>query len=194
MSSYLEIGTNDPIQSNNTYLFYKKGCKGICIEPDKEMYEIIKVKRPHDIVLNIGIGLPGAREATFYLFPRLLNGWSTFSEEEAIIRENESGLKAKKVTVPLKTINNIIEEYFDTCPNFISLDVEGLDLDILKSLDFKRFRPDAICVETISFSITNKERKLQDTVDFMHSQGYFSYADTHVNTIFCRSELFSSEK
>lgn len=191
---YLEIGTNQPIFSNNTYLFYKKGSRGVCIEPDIQMYELIKAKRPGDTVLNIGIGLSEMREAPFYLFPGVLNAWSTFSEEEARFREVESGLTAKKVIVPLKTINSIIVEYFEKCPHFISLDVEGLDLEILKSMDFKRFRPDVICVETLSFSITNTGQKLQDIIDFMHAQNYFSYADTHVNTIFCRSELFTREK
>ena len=194
MSSYLEIGTNHPVQSNNTYLFYKKGCKGVCIEPDIDMYKIIQKERPRDIVLNIGIGLSEAVEAPFYLFPGLLNGWSTFSEEEAIIRERESGLKAKKVYVPLKTINDIIDQYFDACPNFISLDVEGLDLAILRTFNLERFRPEVICVETIDFSINNQENKMQDTIEFMHSKGYVSYADTHVNTIFCRSELFNGGK
>lgn len=188
--TYLEIGTNQPVTSNNTYFFYHKGCKGVCIEPDPEMYRVIKKKRPADTVLNIGIGISDSPAATFYLFPGNLNAWSTFSAEEAKIREAESGLTPKVISIPLKTINEIIAEHFDPCPNFISLDVEGLDLAILQSLDFKRFRPEVICVETITFSITNTEEKLQDTIDFMHVNGYMTYADTHINTIFCRKDLF----
>ena len=192
--TYLEIGTNQPVLCNNTYLFYKKGFRGVCVEPDTEMIELIKTKRPGDKILNIGIGLTDQSEATFYLFPGLLNGWSTFSESEAKIRQEESGISYSQLQVPLKTINSILEEYFHPCPNFISLDVEGLDLAILQSMDFIRFRPDVICVETISFSTNNTERKQEDTSAFMNSKGYITYADTHVNTIFCRSELFSSGK
>jgi len=188
--TYLEIGTNQPVLSNNTYFFYRNGSRGVCIEPDAGMYQLIKEKRSGDTVLNIGIGLNNATSATFYLFPGLLNGWSTFSEEEAIIREKESGIKPEKKAVPLRTINDIIEQHFKPHPNFISLDVEGLDLDILKSLDFNRFRPEVICVETITFSITNTEEKLPDITAFMQSKGYFAYGDTHVNTIFCRKDLF----
>lgn len=195
LPSYLDIGTNEPIISNNTFLLYDKGCKGVCIEPDPEMVKVIKRKRPKDIVLNVGIGITETSDAAFYLFPGKLNGWSTFSEVEAGIREAESGLKAKIIPIPLKNINDIIATYFNPYPNFISLDVEGLDLDILKSLDFDRFQPEVICVETISFSITNTEEKLDDIMDFMHSKGYFTYADTHVNTIFCKKSLFNkSEK
>ncbi len=189
--SYLEIGTNQPISCNNTYFFYNKGCKGVCVEPDAEMCKLIKEKRPNDTVLNIGIGLNDTPNATFYLFPGVLNAWSTFSEEEAEIRQKESGLIPKKVLVALKPINDIIKQHFDTPPNYLSLDVEGLDLEILKTLDFENLAPDVICVETITFSITNTEEKVQDISDFMHSKGYFTYADTHVNTIFCKKKLFN---
>ena len=192
--TYLEIGTNQPVLCNNTYLFYKTGFRGVCVEPDTEMIELIKTKRPGDKILNVGIGLTDQSEATFYLFPGLLNGWSTFSESEAKIRQEESGISYRQLQVPLKSINSILEEYFHSCPNFISVDVEGLDLAILQSMDFIRFRPDVICVETISFSTNNSERKQEDISAFMHSKGYITYADTHVNTIFCRSELFSRGK
>ena len=189
--TYLEIGTNQPILCNNTYLFYTKGCKGVCIEPDTEMCTLIGQKRPNDTLLNIGIGLNDTPNATFFLFPGLYNGWSTFSKEEALIREKESGIFSKQVIIPLKPVNDIIRQHFTSPPNFMSLDVEGLDLDILKTLDFDNLAPDVICVETITFSITNTEEKVQDIAHFMHSKGYFTYADTHVNTIFCKKKLFN---
>ena len=192
--TYLDIGANDPVICNNTYLLYKKGWRGVLVEPDPAMCEIVKSKRPGDTILNIGIGLSNENNAPFYLFPGRLNTWSTFSQEEAAIRETASGLKAKKITVQLKTINNILEQYFSICPNFVSIDVEGLDLDILKSLDFNRFRPDVFCVETITFSMSNEGEKLDDISKFLISQDYFIYADTHINTIFCRSELFKKVK
>ena len=191
--TYLDIGTNYPVVCNNTYFFYDKGCRGVCIEPDPEMFERIKKKRPGDKILNAGIGVTNVTSASFYLFPGNVAAWSTFSEEEARIREKESGLKPKMISIPLMNINDVIAANFDPYPNFISLDVEGLDLDILKSMDFRRFQPEVICVETISFSITNSEKKLNDIINFMHGQGYFTYADTHVNTIFCKNELFEKK-
>jgi FkbM family methyltransferase len=192
--TYLEIGTNEPVIGNNTYFFYNKGCQGVCIEPNIELYKSIKKKRPNDTVLNIGMGLSNEQSATFYLFPHHLSGWNTFSETEARIRERESSTKAREISVALKNINDIIEKHFTPYPNFISIDVEGLDLEILQSLDFQKFHPEVICVETISFSTTNTEVKLQEIIDFVHSKGYFTYADTHVNTIFCRVGLLNHEK
>jgi FkbM family methyltransferase len=189
--TYLEIGTNQPLVCNNTYNFYLKGCYGVCIEPDKNMVGLIKSKRPRDIILNIGIGLTESPNALFYLFPAEVNGWSTFSEEEALLRQKETGINFTTVEVTLKPVNSIIEEYFKPHPNFISLDVEGLDLDILQSLDFQKYKPEVICVETVTFGyLNNTEEKISSISDFMHLKGYITYADTHVNTIFCRADLF----
>lgn len=188
--TYLEIGTNYPIKCNNTFYFYNRGSRGVCIEPDSEMYKVIKKVRPHDTVLNVGIGISDVKEAIFYLFPGEVNGWSTFSKEEAELREKKSGIKPKEVIVPLRSINSVIEQYFNPWPNFISLDVEGLDLQILRSMDFDRFKPEVICVETITFSTNNTEEKINDIAAFMHMKGYITYADTHINTIFCKKELF----
>ncbi len=190
--TYLEIGTNQPIGCNNTYNYYLKGCYGVCIEPDKNMVDIIKAKRPRDIVLNIGIGAGEASAAAaFYLFPKDVNGWSTFSKEEALIREKETNIGFETMQVPLVPINNIISEYFKPHPNFISIDVEGLDLEILQSLDFEKYKPEVICVETITFGyLNNTEEKISGISEFMHSKGYFTYADTHINTIYCRKDAF----
>ena len=189
--TYLEIGTNQPLVCNNTYGFYAKGCFGVCIEPDKNMVDVIKRKRPDDIVLNIGIGLDDKDDATFYLFPSAVNGWSTFSEEEAILRAKETGISFTTVQVALKRVNAIMEHYFKPWPNFISIDVEGLDLDILHSIDFEKYKPEVICVETITFGyLNNSAEKIESISEFMHSNGYFTYADTFINTIYCRKEVF----
>lgn len=190
--TYLEIGTNQPKICNNTYWFYKKGCKGLCIEPDIEMVRIIEQQRPGDTILNIGVGITDQTNAEFYLFPGLMNGWSTFSREEADIRKKNTGTDYRILSVPLKNINTIMRDYFNPHPNFISLDVEGLDLEILQSIDFEKFKPEVICVETITFGyLNNTEKKITAINDYMYSRGYFVYADTHINTIFCRSDLFN---
>ena len=113
--TYLDIGANQPVICNNTYFFYQKGSRGVCVEPDVNMCVAAKAKRPGDNILNIGIGLSEVKEAAFYLFPGHLNTWSTFSKEEANVRETASGILAQKIIVPLQTINNIIEKYFFSC-------------------------------------------------------------------------------
>lgn len=189
--TYLDIGTNHPFIGNNTYYFYLRGSKGVCIEPDPDYYSLIKKSRARDIVLQAGIGRDGISEELLYIFPKPYHGWNTFSPEEAHKRQEDSGIAfTKTLKVPLLSINAVMEEYFDPHPNFISLDVEGMDLDILRSLDFNRFKPEVICVETISFSTRNQEEKLNDIIDYLVRQGYFVFGDTRINTIFCRTDAY----
>ncbi|MEO7769105.1 MAG: FkbM family methyltransferase, partial [Ferruginibacter sp.] len=153
--------------------------------------------RKKDIVLNTGIGFNDLTEADFYMFPNFANGLNTFSEKEAKHWE-ETGMKGlgkipieKVIKMQLISINAILEEYFkDNSPNFISLDVEGLDLEILKSLDFYKFKPGVLCVETMGYDDDQQSFKLNGIIDFMISKNYHVYADTRVNTIFCSNDIF----
>lgn len=88
------------------------------------------------------------------------------------------------VSVELRTINSIINEFFDGSPNFVSLDVEGLDYVILDNFDFINYRPEVFCLETLSYTEDNSERKISEIIDLMHENGYMTYADTYINTIF----------
>lgn len=191
--TYLDIGANHPVLGNNTYYFYLRGSKGVCIEPDPEYHALISKNRGRDVVLQAGIGSEAATEALLYVFPHPYSGWNTFSEEEAISRRKESGVAfVKTLKIPLLTINSVIEKHFDPHPNFISIDVEGMDLAILRSLDFFRFKPEVICAETITFSTRNEETKLDDIADFLRGKGYFVFGDTRINTIFCREDAYKS--
>jgi FkbM family methyltransferase len=193
--TYLDIGANHPFQCNNTFYFYARGAHGVCIEPNPGFYALLKRYRKRDTILQAGVGLQNQAEADLFVFPEKYSGWNTFSEKEALIRGKESGIvHTKVIKTPLLNINEIIEKYFDNPPNLISIDVEGLDLEILQSLNFEKFAPLVICVESITFSVNNMEVKIQAIDDFMKSKGYFSFGDTHVNSIYCRTDAFNSIK
>lgn len=188
--TYIDIGTNEPIKGNNTYLFYTKKSSSVCIEPDISLVKKIKKERPKDIILNVGIAMDENEKAIFYYFDGKYSAWNTFSESEANKRSIESGIPFSTTYVELRKVNTIIEKYFNGKVNFISIDVEGLDLEILKSIDFEKYQPEIICVETISFSLINNVIKDKNIIDFMLGNNYIVYADTNINTIFCRKDLF----
>lgn len=190
--TYLDIGTNHPVNGNNTYLFYLRNCFGVCIEPDPVLYKEILSKRSRGIVLNAGVGIGKETEGTLYTFPEPYTGWNTFSKEEAIVRQKETGINyMESAKIPFLSINNVIEKYFNPCPDFVSIDVEGLDFAILQTLDFNRFKPAVFCVETMSFSVSNQAEKCADIIDLLSAHGYLSYADTHINTIFVRQDILN---
>ena len=187
--TYLDIGTNHPFKCNNTFYFYSRGSHGVCIEPDPSFYRMIKKHRSRDTVLRAGIGLGNKKEDELYVFSEPYSGWNTFIKDEAEMRVKETGIPYNQVlTVPMLNINEVIEKYFDKWPNLISIDAEGLDLNILKTLDFSKYKPEVICVESITFSTTNQEKNIDEIEPFMHSKGYFAYANSHINTIYCRSD------
>lgn len=190
--SYLDIGANHPAYISNTFYFYIRGSKGVCIEPNPVLYRKIKKARPRDTVLNVGIGIDQQTEADFYLFSGHADGLSTFSKKDAEYWQ-ETGMKGvgkirydKIIKVPLQTINNVIGNNFSTVPDLISIDVEGLDLEILQTLDFNLYRPPVICVETLYYNEAQKEHKREGITEFLRTKDYDVYADTHINTIFLR--------
>jgi len=189
--SYLDVGANHPVSGSNSYFFYHRGSKGVCVEPEPHLFATIKRIRKRDICLNVGIGLNDSKEADFFIFHPKYSGWNTFSREEAEYRKQSGHPYERVMKMPLKNINEILTENFSSLPDFISIDVEGLDFDIIKSLNFEKFKPKVLVVETIRFGQTAKAEKQQSLIDFICNKGYFVYADTGVNTIFCRKDIIT---
>lgn len=187
--TYLDIGAHSPTYLNNTYLFYNNNCRGVCVEPDPDLYEELKKVRNKDICLNMGIGASKDSEADFYIMStKTLN---TFSREDAEINIKYNNQKIEKIIkIKLDTINDIIDQNFEKFPNFISLDVEGMEIEILKSLNFSKYRPEIFCIETLTYSENNSEKKIPEIFDLMESNGYFTYADTYINTIFVDKNIW----
>jgi FkbM family methyltransferase len=194
--TYLDIGANEPFFISNTYLLYSKGSTGVCVEPNPRLFEEFRAKRKKDTCINAGVAFDEKKEAEFYVFPKEANGLGTFSKKEVEFWETTGNSAIGKfkvadvIKVPLVNINELISRYFLPHPNFISIDVEGLDLAILQSIDFTKFQPEVFCVETIGYTNDNKENKNIGLIEFLENKGYFVYADTYINTIFCRKASY----
>lgn len=187
--SYLDIGAHHPNYINNTALLYQKGSRGINIEPDPELIKRFEKLRPHDINLSVGVGSK-AGKATFYLMnPSTLN---TFSRDEADRYVQEHGFRVEKeVTLKITTVNQVIKEHCNgVFPDLLSLDVEGLDYEVMTSINFKKHSPKVICVETISYSDTGNGVKATELIEYIKKQGYYLYADTNINSIFVKESLW----
>lgn len=194
--TYLDIGANDPVALNNTYRLYLRGSKGVCVEPNPILHQKIQMKRKRDICLNAGVAFDEKREADFYIFPEKFSGLNTFSKEEADFWEQTGNEEIgrhkveKVVKMKLIDINELIGKYFSPHPNLISVDVEGFDFQIIKKINFDIYKPEVFCIETLGFIDNNKEIKKTEIIDFFKTQGYFVYADTYINTIFCKKESY----
>ena len=186
--TYLDIGAHHPTLFSNTYLFYQRGFRGVLVEPDPELCARIKAKRPEDLCIEAGVGLGTSGSASFFMMStKTLN---TFSESEAKRYESMGTHRIERVLkIPMIGLGDILSEHFgDRDPTLISIDIEGLDFEVLSTLDFSRRRPTVICIETLSYSETRQEVKDQRIARLMLENGYLAYADTYINTIFVDAE------
>ena len=180
--TYLDVGAHDPVAINNTYFFYRRGFRGVLVEPNVEMCKKLRAVRPQDTTLEAGIGVTAQREADYYLMTE--SAWNTFSKEEAehMTRVTGGRIKVERVVkMPLLAIDDVMAKHFGGAPAFLSIDAEGLHLAILKTIDFKRFRPAVICVETL---IAGTNRHIPEIPAFMETQKYVVRGASFVNTIF----------
>lgn len=179
--SYLDIGAHHPYFLSNTYLFYRQGSRGVTIEPDPELYGRIRRARRRDTNLNAGLG-SGRGSLQLHIFAsRTLN---TFSAEEAERYVADGHQVIDTAQIDILTFEDVMERYCQRVPDFVSLDVEGMDVEILQSIDFSRFQPTVFCIETITFSTSGEGRKLDEIDRMMEQRGYLKYADTYINSIY----------
>lgn len=184
VTSYIDIGAYDPVSNNNTYLFYKDGATGVLVEPNPDLYERLTKTRPRDTVLKIGIGTGPTRELADYY--RLSEpSWNTFSKEQAeqSVRSSAGRVTIREVVqVPLEPLNDVFARHFpDGAPDFLSIDVEGLDLAILKTIDYTRWRPKVICVETVVPGAGGRD---PEAGRLLTANGYLLREQTYANEIF----------
>jgi FkbM family methyltransferase len=187
---YIDIGAHHPRYINNTFLFYQKGARGINIEPDPTLFAEFDAMRNEDVNLNIGIGAIAGESDFFILSESSLN---TFVKKEAEDRVKEnSKLSIKEVRkIAVKPIAEVIRQHNNgNYPDLLSIDVEGLDEEIIKSINFSGSVPKIMCVETLTFSTSGNGVKKLDLIEFVKSKGYMAYADTFINTIFVKENLW----
>lgn len=184
---YVDIGANHPYRLSNTALFYLKNNKnkyGVIVEPNPSLYKILSRSRPNDIILNVGISASQKEEyLNFYLMePDVL---STFSQNEAVEYEKLGHKIKDSIQVKCININSLFEHYFnDKEIDFLNVDIEGFDYEVLGSIDFKKYRPKVICVETVKYRKEFELKRDYEIIRLLESNGYVIYAQNFVNTIF----------
>jgi FkbM family methyltransferase len=190
--TYLDLGANDPIRFNNTYRLYTLGHRGVLVEADNELFDSLRRTRPLDTCVNSAVGVTNDVEVAFYKMTA--DTLSTTKGATAEMYEQHSGHRvATHFKVPNIHINDLLKEYFgESCPTFVSLDVEGLDLDLLESWDFSRYAPPVLCVETLTYAQDRSSKKIEEIFILMEKKGYIRYADTFINSIFVRKESWEN--
>ncbi len=143
--SYLDLGAHHPTHLSNTAMLYEAGSRGVNVEANPELIQALKKGRPEDKNVCIGVH-PVAGTHTFHEFE--CTGLSSFSPLHV---EKLKHLPVKgTVALQCATVNEIVREHcHGIWPNFLNVDIEELDYDVLASAEFTPDnKPDVICVET----------------------------------------------
>ncbi len=144
---YVDVGANDPVIDNVTYHFYERGWRGINIEPQTVLWEKLCAARPGDVNLAV---LAGSRdgEMTFYEI-ETWHGLSTLDPDIAR-RHASAGYAVSEKRLPCRRLDTILAEHQGQCAiDFISIDAEGAEADVLSGLDLARYRPKIVVIEAM---------------------------------------------
>lgn len=184
--TYLDLGANHAVHLSNTYSFYSQGARGILLEANPELAKELTEQRPEDIVINKCLAEKSGGSLDFYIMNG--DGLSTTDYQSAqnFIKENPALEITKTITVDSITINEIISEYFaEKAPDIMNIDIEGMELAVLKMTDFEKFRPLIIICEMIEYrNGLTVGQKNQEILDLMHANDYEEFAFTGINSVF----------
>jgi len=145
---YIDIGAGHPVYDNVSFAFYLRGWSGITVEPNPWLARLSESVRPRDSRIP---SLVGERlgEATYYLVEDF-HGLSTTVESHARKAQSEFGKNSQAMTVPVTTLQALCEQHAPTAIDFLKVDVEGAEREVLLGGDWRRFRPKVVLLEALA--------------------------------------------
>lgn len=182
---YVDVGAHHPVRLSNTYLFYRRGWRGINIDAAPGSMTAFKDLRPDDINLEMAIGeKPGSLPFHIFNDPAL----STFDTAVAKERDGKGHFRLLEIKpIEIRTLAHVLEEFLPVGKSidFMSVDVEGFDLAVLRSNDWKQFRPEYVLAE--DWFCENAEESLKTPMAaFLKAVGYVLFARTAHTEIYKR--------
>jgi FkbM family methyltransferase len=177
---YIDVGAMDPCAGSVTRYFYDLGWRGINVEPDSRFFNKLFEARPRDINLPVALSSHKGRKELFVLETI---GMSTIIEERA-----EGYSLQERRSVETRTLADVCEEFSPQEIDFLKVDVEGAEADVLRGGDWLRFRPKIVVVEsTAPFSY---DPTWQEWHPLLTLAGYRLVYEDGINRFYCREESF----
>jgi len=189
---YLDVGSQHPIANNNTYLLYKKGWSGINIDLDLKSIQLFNLARSRDININAAVSSGKFTKDLFFYHDK-----SAINTIEKKIAAYQTA-KVKEVrTVVTKTLNDILKDYLVNKVDYLNIDVEGHEIDVLNGFDINKFSPEIISIEfldlkmkKLEFKNNNLNNVLNSSIyKYMTKNGYGLINWNHADLIFINNKL-----
>ena len=165
---YIDVGCNHPIYSNNTYLLNRKGWHGINIDIDEKSINLFNLFRKND--LNINLAVSSKQTELEYIN---FHEKSPINKIKTDFNKNLHPLeKIKKIKSD--TLDSIIEnsKYKDKKIDFVSIDVEGHEIEVIKGFNLKKYKPSIIVIEYLDTSLKTIEIKNFNLQNIISSEIY----------------------
>jgi len=165
--TYLDIGAGHPIADNVSFWFYERGWQGVVVEPQRALIDLYERLRPRDrrVVSLIGRTVG---EADFHVVDRL-HGFSSM-QPHAVQSAKSFDVEHRTVRMPVTTLARLCEDLALSEIDFLKIDVEGAEAEVLHGGDWKRFRPKVIVAEAVA--PRTSEPAWHDWEPFLLAQGY----------------------
>lgn len=176
---YVDVGAYHPVVISNTWHFYQlRGWRGICVEPNPEMVKILRQRRPRDIIVESAIGTR-AGEAEYEMFAE--PNYNRLAKDASPPDYLQRLLQGKKtVRVPVVTLAEVLVAHLpvSTAIDLLTVDCEGHDFEVLRSNDWSRYLPRAICVES------HGPQEEQEIINYLREREYQLTAKINHSLIF----------
>ena len=176
---YIDVGAHHPIRYSNTHLLYRRGWRGINVDPTPGSMAVFEKFRPDDTNLEIAVGQKKGKKK-FYVFEE--GAFNTFDADAArkLLRKKVTRLTVTKA-VPVLPLREICSRHVPsgTSIGLLTVDAEGHDLQILKSHDWVNWRPAIVVVE-----YHGKNSSWRNPMPFLSEKSYMMSAKTPFSLIF----------
>lgn len=144
---YVDVGAHHPKRFSNTYLLYVRGWSWINIDPIPGRMELFRKARPKDVNLEVGISLQEGMKA-LYVFDG--DAMTTFDRNMAERQQARGWKIVAEEQVQTRTLASVLDEYSRGREiDLLNVDTEGLDLEVLQSNDWSKYKPRVVCVEEL---------------------------------------------
>lgn len=177
---FVDVGAHHPKRFSNTYLLYRRGWRGINIDAMPGSMARFDAERPGDVNLEIGID---AEEGTrnFHIFSE--TALNTFDDSLAMSYRKQGWAEQAIVPIRVRTLEAVLDQYLapDQGVDLLSIDIEGLDSAVLRSIDFSRHGPKVIISEMLDADCP--EALVSETGQFLLGHGYFLHSKCGVSCI-----------
>lgn len=180
---FVEVGAFDGVNLSNTYHFEQIGWKGVLIEPDPDKAALCRSNRPGSRTYQCAAaGSTQISEVTFFRVEAGEVYSTTRLTREHARRIDHMGLASVPMSVPARTLDAILEEAGAAAIDFVSIDVEGAEMEVLRGFDIRRWKPAVVVVES------NTKFRLPEVRDYFTSRGYAFRCSIDVNDFYLRVE------